>query len=424
MIYCNGNFVYTIGGIPVGSGSSTPPPPPPPDKVNLTVGGVPGILSASAQVPFGDFYLGGIPWTDNSGQLTGMPYGATVHVKLSAASGYNIANPVVSGLSASSMSAGSSTAFITGYMTADTLASATASAVPETPHTSTIMLYANPGYPVYVSAYVNHVYRGSASSNSTSTPVALEFTSYSADSMYLEVVAARKSGYTANISSNFGSPTGTPTSDASSTRFGRLTVPYDDNAKSLSAYASAGLNIVTGSGYTFSPWSGKLTASYPYYEVGVDYRGIVGLTWYEASEISSIAPGTVWKAIPDSASGDSTYIQMHKYALMPTAFSALYISGEISAKRTAYDGRMVAFPAALTQSSRYDSHTSYYIIDSLSLRTNSADTQYITPHMGGTAKCTGNYPRMFSFDIESPNNADGRFQVFGDGKWGFSGVAW
>lgn len=54
MVYSNGNFVYAIGGIPVGSGSATPPPPPPPQSSEKTLwlatDNAAGVISGSAYI--------------------------------------------------------------------------------------------------------------------------------------------------------------------------------------------------------------------------------------------------------------------------------------------------------------------------------------------------------------------------------------
>lgn len=53
-VYSNGNFVYAIGGIPVGSGSVTPPPPPPPQSSEKTLwlatDNAAGVISGSAYI--------------------------------------------------------------------------------------------------------------------------------------------------------------------------------------------------------------------------------------------------------------------------------------------------------------------------------------------------------------------------------------
>lgn len=53
MVYSNGNFVYAIGGIPVGSGSATPPPPPPQSSEKtlwLATDNAAGVISGSAYI--------------------------------------------------------------------------------------------------------------------------------------------------------------------------------------------------------------------------------------------------------------------------------------------------------------------------------------------------------------------------------------
>ena len=123
-IFTIGGHACTIGGIPVGYGSATPPPPP--GLLSLTIGGAPGMLSASAVVP-GE---GSISWTDGTAQLTGMPYGATVNASLKAGPGYSMHGITHTGISAyGASSMGDGSLYYTGYMTADTLVSASASAM-------------------------------------------------------------------------------------------------------------------------------------------------------------------------------------------------------------------------------------------------------------------------------------------------------
>lgn len=137
-VYTNSGYVYTIGGIPVGSGSVTPPPPP--EKVTLSIGGQPGLASASAMAwrnPSDILPYASILWTDETAQATGLDYGSLVAIRISSAPYYTVGTPEISGLSALGVSASpvdtdGSYVYMTGYITADTVARMSGSAQAKT----------------------------------------------------------------------------------------------------------------------------------------------------------------------------------------------------------------------------------------------------------------------------------------------------
>lgn len=142
MVYSNGNFVYAIGGIPVGSGSSSPTPPPP-QNLSLTMEGQAGIVSAEASYKdSADQWRTLVYTTDgsSSGNRT-LPYGTYVAAYLYSTSYYKVTDPVISGLSAVTMSSrdsaisyqeGGTRIGISGYLTADGFVRQSASAEPKT----------------------------------------------------------------------------------------------------------------------------------------------------------------------------------------------------------------------------------------------------------------------------------------------------
>ena len=137
MVYSNGNFVYTIGDIPVGSGSAAPPTPPPPTgNYRLTIGGISGSLTSYATFKSGGTtyqYVASSDAVSASGYFP-LPYGTMVSISFWSKPYTVVGDVGVTGLSAT----GSSERLpvyegdnfgnyinITGYITS------TASAMPE-----------------------------------------------------------------------------------------------------------------------------------------------------------------------------------------------------------------------------------------------------------------------------------------------------
>ena len=163
-IFTIGGHACTIGEIPVGSGSVTPPPPPPPQNLSLTVEGQSGIVSADAAYRDSDNQWHTIVYAAEGSASGGrtLPYGTYVAAYLYSTSYYQVTDPVISGLSAVTMSSrpsaisyqeGGTRIGISGYLTADGMVRQSASA-----EHKTFTIYA-------ASGMTSHTLTGSGSGN-------------------------------------------------------------------------------------------------------------------------------------------------------------------------------------------------------------------------------------------------------------------
>ena len=407
-IFTIGGHACTIGGIPVGYGSATPPPPP--GLLSLTIGGAPGMLSASAEVP-GE---GSISWTDGTAQLTGMPYGATVNASLKAGPGYSMHGITHTGISAyGASSMGDGSLYYTGYMTADTLVSASASAMG--PKEKTFFIASDSGScTVSASAYINGtgspVAVWTAKNGSASASVTLNY----GDTVVVVTESNRPTGYSATIYST-GYSTGAPAYTTTGVIVSGTATYAGSKSAMMSAKYKGGQMVITGD---------YQTVAYYYTNSESSYNGAVnsaqqiwGSYWCPTSATASKTAFAYMSATPPMEwMGQKFSASLCQLAL--SAFQSLIISARCNVRPTAA-GPLDIIEINLVQQTATTGTINYYIADTSFYNGSYSPGTTYNVELSGHVKLGSTAYRYPNFFVDADRDASATVTP---PHWGYSGV--